>query len=101
VPIEVTDGKPAGRVRWIRLASAAAVAGIAIASTGLTSPARAVADPAEDPCSLAVSFLCHFMPMAPNLDGDVDLTKQQPPADPADPQTTAPPLTDICISGCI
>ncbi|MDT5078223.1 MAG: hypothetical protein QOJ80_2860 [Mycobacterium sp.] len=101
MPIEVTDGTPVGRVRWIALASAAVIGGIAFASTCLTPPAAALADPADDPCSLAVSFLCHFMPMAPNLDGDVDLTKQQPPADPADPRATAPPLTDICISGCI
>ncbi|MGH3644802.1 MAG: fibronectin-binding protein [Mycobacterium sp.] len=67
----------------------------------MTLPGRAAADPGDDPCTLAVSFLCRFVPMAPSLDGDVDLTKQQPPADPADPRTAAPPLTDICTSGCI
>jgi hypothetical protein len=101
VRIEVTDGRPGGRVRWIGLAAAAVIAGTGVAAASLMPPAAAVADPADDPCSLAVSFLCHFMPMAPNLDGDVDLTNQQPPADPADPRTTAPPLTDICTGGCI
>jgi hypothetical protein len=101
VPIEVMDRKPARRGRWIRLAAATVIAGTGVASTALLPPPAVVADPADDPCSLAVSFLCRFMPMAPNLDGDVDLTKQQPPADPADPPTTAPPVADICTSGCI
>jgi hypothetical protein len=34
----------------------------------------ASADPIEDPCQLAVTFLCRFIPMAPGLDHDVDLS---------------------------
>jgi hypothetical protein len=101
VAIEVTDEKPPGPARWLRLAAGAVIAWTGATSAVLMPPAAAVADPAGDPCGLAVSFLCRFMPMAPTLDGDVDLTKQQPSADPADPQTTAPPLADICTNGCI
>ena len=50
--------------------------------------APAGADPTDNPCELAVTFLCQFLPIAPNLEGDVDLTQQLPPA-------------DICASGCI
>jgi hypothetical protein len=42
----------------------------------------ATADPDDDPCGLAVNLFCRFLPMAPELDGDVDLTKQLPPAPP-------------------
>ena len=87
----------------MRLTTGALIAGIGVVSAGLMLPARAVADdsPGDDPCSLAVSFFCRFVPMAPDLDGDVDLTKQQPPADPVDPKPASPSPTDICVSGCI
>jgi hypothetical protein len=51
----------------------------------LMVPSAAMAAPADDPCPLAMSFLCGFLPIAPELDGDVDLTKQLPPTDPAAP----------------
>jgi hypothetical protein len=69
-------------------------------STLLAVPASA--DPADDdPCGMAVSFLCRFIPIAPGLDGDVDLTKQLPPADPAAPLPDSLPTADICSYGCI
>jgi hypothetical protein len=65
---------------------------------GFLLSAPAIADPSEDPCQLAVSFLCKFVPMAPELDGDVDLTKQVPVMDPAvAPCESRPP--DICSAG--
>ena len=42
----------------------------------------APADSDDDRCGLAVTLFCRFLPIAPELDGDVDLTKQLPPAPP-------------------
>lgn len=53
------------------------------------------ASPADDPCPLAMSFLCGFLPIAPDLDGDVDLTKQLPPADPTAPAPDSLPPADF------
>jgi hypothetical protein len=61
----------------------------------------AVADPTDDPCSLALSYICRIVPIAPELDGDVDLTKRQPPADPAVPAPDSLPPADICAVGCV
>jgi hypothetical protein len=69
------------------------------AQAALASPS--VADPADDPCALEVSFICRFVPIAPGLDGDVDLTKQQPPADPGAPTPDSRPPADICSAGCV
>lgn len=55
-----------------------------------------MADPAGDPCVLAVSFFCRFVPIAPDLHGDADLTKQLPPVDPAVAAPESLPPTDIC-----
>jgi hypothetical protein len=41
-----------------------------------------------------------MVPLAPNLDGDLDLTKQQPPADPNAPAPDSLPPADICARGC-
>jgi hypothetical protein len=58
----------------------AALIGVVVA--GSLMPPVATADPDDDPCGLAVNLFCRFLPMAPELDGDVDLTKQLPPAPP-------------------
>jgi hypothetical protein len=52
---------------------AAAAVGPILAALILAGPAGA--DPATDPCELAVTFLCRFMPIAPALDHDIDLTQ--------------------------
>ncbi len=67
-------------------------------AVGVLVAVPAIADPSQDPCQLAVSFLCRFVPMAPELDGDVDLTQQLPPMSP--PPESRPPM-DICSAGCI
>jgi hypothetical protein len=77
----------------------AASLGVIGFSTFLAVPASA--DPANDPCGLAVTFLCRFIPIAPELEGDVDLTKQLPPADPAAPLPDSLPPADICAKGCV
>ena len=67
---------------------------------GFLLSAPEIADPSEHPCQLAVTFLCRFVPIAPELDGDIDLTKQQPPADPAAPAPDTLPPVDVCANGC-
>jgi hypothetical protein len=59
------------------------------------------ADPGDNPCQLAVTFLCKFVPIAPDLEGDVDLTKDQPPADPNAPPPESLPVVKTCAAGCI
>jgi hypothetical protein len=68
------------------------------AAVVLATPAAAA--PGDNPCELAVNFLCRFVPVAPDLDGDVDLTQQQP----VDPNALPPeslPAVDPCAAGCI
>jgi hypothetical protein len=40
----------------------------------LGSAVPASAEPVDDPCQLAVTLLCRFLPIAPQLDHDVDLS---------------------------
>lgn len=61
----------------------------------------ASAEPGDNPCELAVTFLCKFVPIAPNLEGDVDLTQQLPPVDPNAPPPESLPPADPCAAGCI
>jgi hypothetical protein len=82
---------------WRRTVIAAAGA-VAVAGM-LATPANA--DPIEDPCDLAVTFLCRFVPTAPQLEGDVDLTQQLPPVDPNAPLPESLPPAPICAAGCI
>lgn len=93
----------------IMLKKAAVVAVAAIGmSLGVAAPAGADTD--DDPCQLAVNFLCKFVPIAPDLDHDIDLTKnpgaidgqplpQMPPAGDQDPENARP--ADICANGCL
>jgi hypothetical protein len=75
-------------------AAAALAAGIFLA-------APASADPADNPCELATNYFCKFIPIAPGLEGDIDLTKDQPPVDPNAPPPESLPVTDPCAAGCI
>jgi hypothetical protein len=85
--------------------SVIAAVGAVAAAVLLAVPAGA--DPGDNPCEFSISFVCRFVPIAPNLEGDIDLTQQQPPADPAapppetPPPPESPPPPDICANGCI
>jgi hypothetical protein len=83
------------------LAVKALVIAIGVVGAQLATANPAAADPTDDPCSLALSFICRLVPVAPNLEGDVDLTKQQPPVDPADPAPDSLPPAEVCSRGCI
>lgn len=81
-------------MKWL----GAAVAGAAIAAAMTAAPAAA--DPVENPCAMTANFFCQFVPIAPELDHNVDLTQQLPPVDPdAPPPPWQPP--DLCAMGCI
>lgn len=71
---------------------------LCLSGIGVALSAPVAAQPSDNPCTLAASFLCRFVPIAPDLDGDVDLTKDQPAA--ALAPESAPPA-DPCVTGCI
>ena len=68
------------------------------AAAFFATPANA--DPGDNPCELAINFLCRFMPVAPDLDHDVDLTQLQP-VDPNAPPPESLPVVAPCVAGCI
>ncbi|OBC11946.1 hypothetical protein A5784_03755 [Mycobacterium sp. 852013-50091_SCH5140682] len=82
------------RVLALSLAASACLIALAFA-------APADAQPGDSPCAAAVSLICHFIPMAPDLDGDVDLTSDQLAGSPpmSGPMGALP--VDPCASGCI
>jgi hypothetical protein len=83
----------------VRRAVAAVLASLAV--TLVAPPAPAGAEPGNDPCQLAFSLFCRFMPIAPDLDHNLDLTQNQPPPDPSAPPPESLPLPDPCAAGCV
>ncbi len=58
------------------------------------------AEPADGSCPLAMPLICRFVPIEPDLEGDVDLTTQLPPAGPGVPAPDLLPPTAACARGC-
>jgi hypothetical protein len=81
-------------LKKMMLAAATALA----AGTLFAVPASA--DPGDNPCEFAINYFCKFMPMAPDLEGDIDLTQQRP-VDPNAPPPESLPVVDPCAAGCI
>jgi hypothetical protein len=77
------------------------IATVGVAGAAVLLAAPAAADPGDNPCEFSISFVCRFVPIAPGLEGDVDLTQQQPPVDPAAPLPEPPLPADVCANGCI
>ena len=77
------------------------IAVVAALTAGLLLAAPATANPGDDPCEFAVNYFCRFIPIAPDLEGSIDLTQQQPPADPNAPPPESLPVVDPCVAGCI
>ena len=98
--IRMADPRPgisaAAKRRGLSAAVAASIAA-SITSVVMASPVHA--EPVDEPCALAVSLFCRFVPIAPSLDGDVDYTQQQPGAGILAPESAQP--VDPCVSGCI
>jgi hypothetical protein len=76
----------------------AALVSMLAAAVMLAGPASA--EPGN-PCELAINFLCRFVPIAPELDHDIDLTQQSPPVDPSAPPPESLPVVSPCAAGCI
>jgi hypothetical protein len=76
------------------------IAAAAVLTAGLLLAAPATADPGDNPCELAITFLCRFVPIAPDLDHDIDHPQQQP-VDPNAPPPESLPVADPCAAGCI
>jgi hypothetical protein len=72
-----------------------------LAAAFAVAAGMAAAEPGENPCELALSFVCHFVPIAPDLDQDVDLTQQLSPDGAAIPPSDALSPTNPCSAGCI
>ena len=70
-------------------------------AAGILRATPANAEPGDNPCEFAVNYFCRFIPIAPDLEGDVDLTQQQPPVDPNAPPPESLPVVDPCAAGCI
>jgi len=83
---------------WAKHALLLTLSGL-VAAVVLSAPAAA-----DDhaPCTLAVAIFCRLVPMAPDLDHDVDLTTQLPEG--GDPGALPPQLrkpADACVAGCM
>ena len=77
------------------------IAVFALAGTGaaLAFATPAQADPGGIPgCGGPLSIVCNMLPAMPDLDHDIDMTVNQPPAT-VDQEHMAP--TDVCFLGCI
>ena len=68
---------------------------LAVTGVGLSGPPASAAP--DNPCDLALSFFCRFVPTAPDLEGDVDLSTQVPLTS---PDESLPPV-DVCARGCM
>ena len=77
------------------------VAAAAALAAGVYLATPTSADPGDNPCEFAINYFCKFIPIAPDLEGDVDLTTDQPPADPNAPPPESLPVVDPCAAGCI
>jgi len=77
------------------------LAAVLAVAAGTAATAPAAAEPGENPCELALSFVCHFVPIAPDLDQDVDLTQQLSPDGAAIPPSDPLSPTNPCSAGCI
>ncbi|MEH3139381.1 MAG: fibronectin-binding protein [Mycobacterium kyogaense] len=79
---------------------AVAVVAVAAGVLGAVLSPVAHADPGDGPCEVVMWPLCAVIPSAPSLQGDIDLTTDQP-VDPSIPPPDERPPADICANGCM
>ena len=80
------------------LVRALALAAGGVTAAALFAAAPAAADPGMPPCGM-LAAVCNMVPTMPELDHDIDLTKQQPPGAGVDQESLPPP--DVCAVACI
>lgn len=88
-------------MKWTVLGAAAVfAAGVTFAPVAAADPA-APADPGgPPPCpSGLLASVCEMLPMMPELDHDIDMSKQQPNAPTVDMEHLPP--ADVCTVACI
>jgi hypothetical protein len=78
------------------MTAAIATVAVALGATVFAS-APVSADTVDDPCTLQVTFLCQLMPIAPGVEGDIDLTAELP----SSPNAEFAPPADPCAFGCV
>jgi hypothetical protein len=76
----------------------ATLAAVLSASVVLIAPVSA--EPINEPCPLALGFLCQFLPIAPDLEEDVDLTTPQPSFMPVAPSPGHSSTPEGCVEEC-
>jgi hypothetical protein len=77
------------------------IAAVSAVGAAVLLAVPAGADPGDNPCEFSISFVCRFVPIAPELEGDVDLTQQGPPVGPLVLAPESAPPVDPCTSGCV
>jgi hypothetical protein len=83
---------------WQKLRVVVLMVGVGCAVGWLAPPASA--DDGDRPqCPLSLALMCRLLPVAPDMDGDLDLTTNQPAPG---PQEQLPPPVDPCaMTRCI
>jgi len=77
------------------------IAAAAVLAAGTLVAVPTSAEPGDNPYEFAINYFCKFIPIAPDLEGDVDLTKDRPPANPNAPPPDSLPVVDPFAAGCI
>ncbi len=77
------------------------IAAVAVLAAGTVFATPVSADPGDNPCEFAINYFCKFLPIAPNLEGDLDLTQNQPVDPNAPPPESLPPVDPCAARGCI
>ena len=72
------------RGRW-RITLAAITVGGALMTPWESAPTTVVADPSGPSCPLSMILMCRLLPVASDLDDDVDLTQPSPVVNPPAP----------------
>jgi len=86
--------------RVIRFVTRGVMVAAAVAAISSAMSAPAYANPEGPPCNGIAGLLCKVIPMAPALEGDIDLTTNQP-VDPSVPPPEDRRPADICANGCM
>ena len=76
------------------------IAAATAVTAGLLLATPASAEPGDNPCEFAISYFCKFVPIAPDLDHDIDVTQPQQ-VDPDAAPLESRPVFDPCAAGCI